>query len=396
MFVRRVVNSIRDIWIILGITLLIFAGLEISLRIGFAITHSLHNTGEHPPADFRFSSDVYQNQDWAKDYFNEFDKSTGQEWHPYVYWHRKPFHGKYININDQGIRYTWNKSSAPSVQQVKIFMFGGSTMWGTGARDDFTIPSLVSQKLKAKGNSDVWITNFGESGFVSTQELIALILELRKGHVPDIAVFYDGVNDTFAALQSGAAGAGNPQNEKNRALEFNSKDQVLLARKQLNWREGFVEKLAFYRFSQLFVKPFNHFPPPAYSAESDQNNDLNAANAVINIYFSNLRLIKSLAQSYGFSVVFYWQPTAHTKKFLSDWEKKQLNLYKEVSLYRQVHKVLKYKLATLKGDDFYDLSSAFDDNNETVFIDPFHISEAGNNKIADLIVQTLPEKILRK
>ncbi|MEZ5199091.1 MAG: hypothetical protein R2764_22725 [Bacteroidales bacterium] len=30
-------------------------------------------------------------------------------------------------------------------------MFGGSTMWGTGVRDEYTIPSLVGELLSRQG-----------------------------------------------------------------------------------------------------------------------------------------------------------------------------------------------------------------------------------------------------
>ena len=59
----------------------------------------------------------------------------------------------------------------------------------------------------------------GESGYVNTQSLLALELELRGGNVPDEVIFYDGVNDVFSTFQNNEAGL--PQNEQNRATEFN-------------------------------------------------------------------------------------------------------------------------------------------------------------------------------
>ena len=50
-------------------------------------------------------------------------------------------------------------------------MFGGSTMWGTGARDACTIPSLLARALQGRGMS-LEIINFGETGYVRTQEVI--------------------------------------------------------------------------------------------------------------------------------------------------------------------------------------------------------------------------------
>ena len=53
-------------------------------------------------------------------------------------------------------------------------MLGGSSLWGFGARDDQTIPSLLARKLHERGLK-VEIKNLSELGYVSTQELIGLI-----------------------------------------------------------------------------------------------------------------------------------------------------------------------------------------------------------------------------
>ena len=50
--------------------------------------------------------------------------------------------------------------------------------------------------------------------------MMELFLQLREGNIPDLVVFYDGVNDVFSAYQQGKAGI--PQNENNREKEFNS------------------------------------------------------------------------------------------------------------------------------------------------------------------------------
>ena len=53
----------------------------------------------------------------------------------------------------------------------------------------------------------VEIRNLAEIGYVSTQEMIALVRELQSGYRPDLVLFYDGVNDTTSALLEGEADA---------------------------------------------------------------------------------------------------------------------------------------------------------------------------------------------
>ena len=157
---------------------------------------------------------------WLEDYFKEFISSYNTTWRSYVYWRRRPFKGNYINIDDRGIRQTAPSgiTAAEASKTLRIFMFGGSTLWGWGARDQGTIPSLLEKAL-SKRNIKSEITNYAEVGYVNTQELIELILQLQRGNVPDLAIFYDGVNDVYAAYQSGVA--GKPQNEWKRELEYN-------------------------------------------------------------------------------------------------------------------------------------------------------------------------------
>lgn len=354
----------------LGITLLFLVGLELLARGAFYL-RDVAAIGDFNLVDESARADVYRGQAWAADYWREEARTvqtTRSEWHPYVYFRRSPFQGAYINVDQDGIRATWNKTPASSPTQIKIIVLGGSALWGTGARDDFTIPSALSKKLAAS-NIDAWVTNLGEGGYVSTQEVLTLMLELRKGNVPDVAIFYDGANDAFSAFQQGVAGI--PQNEYNREAEFN----------QINWRGAVLERLSIYRaIAGLFVRA----RPP----RSDEANAA-LANDVLGTYASNLRIVESLAKSYGFRVAYFWQPVLYNKRNLTVWEKGQLNRYGEAQFFHQIDQVRVQKNLASVYPDFVDLSNTFIDDSTPVFIDVFHISEAGNDRIADLILQKL-------
>ncbi len=126
-----------------------------------------------------------------------------------------------MNVDSVGHRRTAGNGVALGAKDtVRLFFFGGSTMWGTDLRDNATIASIAAQQLAAAAPKGVAveITNFGETGYAFTQELIELELQLRSGNVPDVVLFYDGINDMAAAGQYGAAGVS--QNESNRSREF--------------------------------------------------------------------------------------------------------------------------------------------------------------------------------
>ena len=131
-------------------------------------------------------------------------------------------------------------------RSVKILTLGGSSLWGFGARDDQTIPSLLARSLHEKGWR-VELKNLAEIGYVSTQEVIALTRELQAGYRPDVVIFYDGVNDTTSALLEGEPGL--TTNEINRRHEFNLLQSP--ARMAAALTVKLVKDSGSYRFAQM-------------------------------------------------------------------------------------------------------------------------------------------------
>jgi hypothetical protein len=76
---------------------------------------------------------------------------------------------------------------------------------GMGAPDWGTIPAYLQKHLQAISREPICIVNFAENAYVSTQNMIELILLLEAGSIPDVVIFYDGVNEVLAANQSGRA-----------------------------------------------------------------------------------------------------------------------------------------------------------------------------------------------
>lgn len=328
--------------------------------------------------------DIYQNQTWYDEYLKEEKDVERLEWYPYVYWRRAAYQGQYINIDANGIRSSWNPATG-STNPLKIFVFGGSTLWGVGARDEYTIPSFIAKKLYAEGYQNIRVTNFGENGYVNTQELITLLLELRQGNIPDLAIFYDGINDTFSFLQNGVAGI--PQNEiDKKQLEFNP-----VKRAFFDFKNKFLNNLALYRIATRVATLIHPGPSDTFAHDPSSPTDLNQAHTVLDVYFKNKRIIDVLAKEFDFKTAFYWQPTIYTKAQLSDFEKKNLNVYGEETVDKNVYGLLKDRLRTENYPNFWDISNAFENVTGTVFIDPMHLSENGNSMIADLIIKNLPK-----
>jgi len=356
---------LRDVWIIFGITFLILILIEIFFKIYF-----LFGRQEDP----RLQAEYYQDKTWTSDYFKEFNSCNQERWQPYVYWRRKPFTGEYININESGLRKTiYEKDPYVEVQpEMKIFLFGGSTMWGSGVRDQYTIPSILGSEL-SKNEINVEVTNFGESGYVSTQEVVELELQLQQGNIPDVVIFYDGVNDVFSAYQQATAGI--PQNEYNRKKEFNalkSKKKSMLV-----FFES-LKTLNTMRFiTQLTQK--DSIIPVSYT-EKELNN---LSKEVVSIYNENIKMVYALARIYDFKAVFYWQPTIFNKLTLSEYETKQVASVSYLKDFtRKTNQRLEHREIHIEELDFYDISDIFMKVSEPVFIDYCHVSEYGNTILA--------------
>lgn len=350
---------------IIGIIVILLVLLELLSFITVG-SYVLFNKGI---SDRRSEIDVYQDEDWARDYFKELQDSFKTEYYPYVGYRRVPnYEGKYINLDNNSIRKTLFQCGNNSENPVRIFVFGGSTLWGTGARDMGTIPSFLSKTLCESGFA-VEVTNFGESGYTNTQEIIKLQLELREGNIPDVVIFYDGVNDVFTSYQNGIAGY--PQNVENRRKEFNTRDKFNLNGVFPN----VVKVIKIFKGESLISQPL------------DEKLNLDTAG----LYLSNIKIIKSLEDDFNFKSFFYWQPTIYTKPKLSEDEKNKIDKNDvQGESYIQVSNIVKL------SKQVNDLTNIFNNQTKTIFIDWAHISEEGNSivggEIAIEIIRYLKEE----
>jgi lysophospholipase L1-like esterase len=352
----RSLASIRGFWLFAGVTIVCLVVAEIVAGIG------LRMLGSGPVAP--------QHRADAPPVWSAGDVDVPFAWHSYVYWRFQPLATDNVVIDERGLRRTWNeRSAAPQ----RVFVFGGSTAWGAGARDDFTIPSLVAKHLARDPELPSEVTNFGQWAYVSTQELIALLLELQRGNVPDVVVFYDGINDAFSTYQNGRAGV--PENEAWRRIDFESPGQALLYR--VARRSRIVSLI-----HRIRGATFDHWAPPEPAALAG------LAEQTIDVYASNLAFAEALGARFGFDVLSYWQPVIWSKQEMSPYERSiSEETIRELpaldAFTREVWAQVGGHARLAANPRFRDLSRALDDaGEESMFWDWTHITEAGNERIA--------------
>ncbi len=359
---------IRSCWLIVGITL--FYLVVIDAVLGLALKHDVLQKSDGSEAWI----DEYQYQDWGHAYEKEFKAANKSQWRSYVYWRRQPFAGAMINVDAEGNRKTWNRTTTNA---VKVFVFGGSTIWGTAARDDQTIPSLLSKQLKEQYGKDVLVTNFGESGYVSTQEVILLEQLLRQGKIPDVVIFYDGANDTFSALQNKIAGI--PQNEDKRRQDF-----LPLGQK---FQHLTIERIKGTATGRFITQVADKLQSPQLLLPMKPEDRDRLANQVIDVYLANLQIIGALAKSYNFKYAFYWQPVIFSKSRPTEFEERiRFDKDDYRHFFEDTYKKLEER-TTETPSALVNMSRAFNDTASGLFIDFCHVTEAGNAKIATAIAK---------
>jgi lysophospholipase L1-like esterase len=356
-------RHLRDLWVILGLTLASVLALD-------AVSRHLLPAGPAEAAidpeterPRKSRADAHAGSEWTAAYYRELERSEKVRWEPFTYWRRQPFHGRYINVDASGLRATWN--AEPAAAERQIWIFGGSTTWGTGARDEHTVPSELSRLLHARGQV-ARVTNFGESGYVSTQEVVALLRWLQRGERPDLVIFYDGVNDVYAAVQEGAAGSS--LNEINRRREFNA------TRDWTRLLGGAVQRLeGLQRLATLTARR----RPPERPAT--------LAGDVVACYEANTRAVRALAETHGFEALLFWQPTVFTKLHVTDFERRardsRLVAHRDLQL--EANRLVATSPTLGHEASFVDLSGVLDAVVEPLYIDFCHLSEDGNRRMAE-------------
>jgi hypothetical protein len=161
----------------------------------------------HPDSLRAELSPAYSGASWVPEVYREQSARLAP---PFVYFPFTvtgvtPWHGKYFN-NDPHTAGVWRRTDNPDSDRCReqrrftVWIFGGSTVYGTGVPDADTLPSYLSHDLNRSGRECVDVTNFGVEGYVSTQELILLTEQLKRGGKPDIVIFYDGFNDADVGM----------------------------------------------------------------------------------------------------------------------------------------------------------------------------------------------------
>lgn len=396
--IKRLLLSLQTAWSIIGISCVLFLIVNLATRIiwdrfivpGIVRTDLAEVSGIEDQEVLRdFSLELYQSHDtfWE----------SGIRWQPYVYWRSLPFEGRYVNVTADGLRHTVSPSREgignSEAKPVRIFMFGGSTLWGSGVRDAYTIPSLLQASLVARG-LNVEVTNFGQLGYVSTQEMLTFILEVQQGNVPDLVVFYDGVNETRDGLTSERAG-------------LTGYDRAAVGNFQLVRNPSALDLFSLYArtedLPELILGPRGQDEAEIrrHVEQKVKNKTIQGIAAeIVDTYMANVTIIKAVAKRFGCEARFYWQPVVFSKISTTAMEQQIIEKQSIGSFFELVYAMVRQRNTGIDRNhsEVQYIADVFDTpewSNKSAFFDLCHVGEPANEAIAKRIDADLAAVVSR-
>lgn len=293
---RRLAAVYRGVALLLLNTLVLLLVVEVFAAAILAILTIVQPGADAGAAAARGRRNLtyYTSREWGATYWDEYARvSSHTTYRPYVIWRSSPFRGRTITVEEHSYTRRTPGSDCSAARAFKIFTFGGSGMWGVGSPDSATVPAHLQAMLSREGGRPVCIVNFGERGHVSTQGVIQLLRQLQRGNVPDLVLFYDGVNDVFTATAYNQPGLHMSMDRVAEKLETTG---PLAA----DWLE-------FSRLFRLLAQLTSRGTAESRFAGPSAAPDT-LAGAVVQVYLANYRAVEALAGEFGFAFKFFWQP----------------------------------------------------------------------------------------
>ena len=303
-----------------------------------------------------------------------------------------------------------------------IYFFGGSTMMGMGSgTPNFSIPSLVEKIFKLKYKKEIICINYGLGGTCSREALDLYIHEVRTISKSAKVIFYDGWNcASYLTATKRFLKSENPSiknlvsnGDTLRTIDHN---YTLSKKFSLKWhlRYSFqlliakIFNLMNYIFPKKIMNVLSKIQKKFFTLSSFKfllvltnilktSSDLeikNAVNEAVKQYIDIHRCIFLLSES---NFIWIQQPTVF-------WGNKPLTknemLYKSSALSSGDPRIFNEFEKTLNNDfklnlndklksSFHDLTKAFDNVENEVYIDSGHINKFGNLIISASIAEII-------
>jgi hypothetical protein len=213
-----------------------------------------------------------------------------KEYEPFTGFREIPFRGRFVNIHPAGFRLSKDQAPwPPGPQATNVFVFGGSTAFGSGVPDDETIASYLQETATANHvYPPLTVYNFARPAYFSSQELILFQQLLNSGFVPQTAVFIDGLNEFIFAN-------GQPM--------FTDRFRNFMAGKS---DSSPLDDVPMFRAARWLSERWSK--PKTRPQASVNNDDTTLLQGAVDRWLANKKLIELIANGFGVRTIFVWQP----------------------------------------------------------------------------------------
>lgn len=291
---------------------------------------------------------------------------------PFTHIRERTFSGKYIHVDKGWFR--WNAEAPvwpPDKNAFNIFVFGGSTTFGYGVPDNQTIPSDMQDLLaKQFPERKIQVYNFGQGTYFSAQELRLFENLLLDGHIPDMAIFIDGINETTTQPYGWYEIDCARQENLNNALQAPFELPMMRAARAISRR----------------------FEVPAADSVNDSvqaTETEDSGQVYLNRWLRNREMIRGIAANFGIKVLFVWQPHPGFHYDTTNhifWEAP----FPDSSVYPAMAAI---KNEWQNWDDFLYLADMQIGREALLYVDKVHYNAAFNAEIAGRIVDAIGDTL---
>jgi len=299
------------------------------------------------------------------------------------------FQGRYISI-DKGVRHTTDQ---PSTFDNVIYVFGGSTIFNNEVPDRYTVTSFLQRLVNDNSSKRYKVENYGATSVVSSQELERLkLIQLQKG---DMVIFFNGANDSYISIY----------NRDPDGWIVGEINNILFEK---DWLSNFLVKIhtklkSYSIFVSVFLSPYDYRYEPTHFRDHQEVEALAIkmrAKFVRNISEAANYTIASKANFFHFL-----QPTLFTVKqsSLYEYQLRKNSYLISAGIDKTLiegYKALTPAIEELKRDYgvlSFDITNIFDKrpSGEEFFLDWVHVTEKGNEVIANAIFEKIKSRLLR-
>lgn len=264
------------------------------------------------------------------------------------------FSGTLLNTSN-GERRTYRPREC-ACPTFDVWLLGGSGAFGIGQRDHYTIASWIARLGESKG-INLRVHNLAMYAWVLAQEVARVEQEIAAtAESPDLVVFLDGFNDSFASVQLALSRGAIPDGPTAISGEEQQRFEDIV-------RQG----------DGALARAIDEFGGPRV-----------LVNATVRRYRDYHDRIRSVLATRGIESAFFFQPDA----FNSDLQSTDLTSVKPwlSPVDRQsFDRVLGGTAVELEKDGVVNLRGVAAEYRKPVFFDEVHMSEPGARLVAEAI-----------